>query len=307
MPEQPDVGGAPPGGDASRRFGPDRVMDVGLPGRAARLVLVDATETAIEAEFRHLAGRVAAIVMARAAAASLLIGSDLKNDERLAIQVHAEGPLKGFLVETDASLRFRGYTQIKALEGYDSGSLPYVFGLGARGRVQFLRSTAAGVFYRSLTALRFGDVAADLETALNQSQQTPSRLWLDHAYDRRVLRSGGALLQALPGAELSEFTALADRIATRAQAARPWPRDLDALCDALLPPDVERRTLSTRLAAFACRCTRERVVELLKSLGPPEEEQSYPPESRVTCVFCNDVFEIPSDELGGGGPVQGAP
>jgi molecular chaperone Hsp33 len=278
-------------------FAADRLLDVALPGFAARLVLIDASTTAFEAEFRHLAGRTAAVTLARAAAGALLLGSDLKNDERLAVQVRAEGPLAGLLVEADARLRFRGYTHKKVVPELDASSSPPTAGLGPVGRLQIIRSTGSQVVYRGVTALRTGDPADDLRAAMEESAQIPTRLWIDHGYERQLTHVVGAMLQAVPGHDAAAFKALAAAIDARVDAARPFPRDLMALLAALMPPDVERRPLGERPVGFACRCSRDKVVAMLKSLGPPEGGGGYPDENRVTCAFCNDVFEIAATDL----------
>jgi molecular chaperone Hsp33 len=278
-------------------IGADRLIDVALPGRAARLVLIDASATAFEAEFRHLAGRVAAVTLARAAAGALLLGSDLKNDERMAVQVRGEGPLKGLLVEVDAELRFRGYTHQKVIPDMDAATTPFERGLGSEGRMQVIRSTGAQVVYRGVTALRTGDPADDLGAAMDHSAQIPTRLWIDHGYGRQLTHAVGVLLQATPGRQPGDFARLAGAIDARAPAARPFSRDLRATLAAVLPADVERRILGERPVRFACRCSREKVVEMLRSLGPPEGEAVHPDENRVTCAFCNDVFAIDASDL----------
>jgi redox-regulated HSP33 family molecular chaperone len=108
----------------------DRLVSVTLPEHHCRLLLTDASGTAFEAEFRHLSGRVSAEVLARATVAAVLLGADLKGDERLSIQARCEGPIKGYLVEVDSKLNVRGYTQKKILRGFDRTRRPFVEGLG---------------------------------------------------------------------------------------------------------------------------------------------------------------------------------
>lgn len=277
-------------------LGADRLLEIGFPGRNFRLLITDVSATAFEAEFRHLSGRIASIVMARTAAASILLGADLKGDERLSIQIRSDGPLHGLLAESDAQLRFRGYTNKKALPGLDDGTPPFTVGLGAEGRVQLIRSTGSQVVYRGITALRNGDVASDLETALRDSTQIPSRLVLDHGYDRQLTFAAGALLQALPGCGPDEFESFAVEFERRAAAARPFGRDLDRLLGLLVPSGVEHRILLERPVGFACRCSRGKVVDMLRQLGPPEGGVHLP-ENGVTCVFCNDTYRITAEEL----------
>ncbi len=290
IPVVPRTSDAPP-------LGADRLLEVGFPGRNFRLLLADVSATAFEAEFRHLSGRIAAVVMARTAVASILLGADLKGDERLSIQVRSEGPLHGLLAEADALLRFRGYTNKKALPGLDDGAEPFTVGLGTAGRLQIIRSTGSQVVYRGITALQDGDVASDLETALRDSVQIPSRLVLDHGYDRQLTFASGALLQALPDCPPAAFESFATEFGRRAEAARPFGRDLDRLLAALVPADIPHRILLERPVGFACRCSREKVVDMLRQLGPPEGG-AHLPENGVTCVFCNDTYRITAEELG---------
>src|SRR5688572_21293111 len=95
----------------------DRLVSIVLPEHDCRLLLTDASGTAVEAEFRHLSGRVSAEVLARATVAAILLGADLKDDERLSIQARCEGRIEGWLVEVDSKLNFRGYTTKKTIRG----------------------------------------------------------------------------------------------------------------------------------------------------------------------------------------------
>jgi molecular chaperone Hsp33 len=259
---------------------------------------VDCSKTAFEAEFRHLSGRISAEVTARAAAAALLLGADLKDDERLSIQVKCEGPVKGYLVEVDALLNFRGYTQKKSLPALDRSERSFAEGIGRSGRLQVIRSTGAGIFYQGVTNLAAGDVASDLERSLLESQQIPSRLLIDHGYQVQLTFAIGLLLQALPGADPGAFSRLATAVSERAERSRPWPRDPETLAGVVLPESVNRKLLHSRPVTFLCRCSRERAINVLKLMGPPEGQTAYPEESRVTCAFCNDTYVVTASEIG---------
>ncbi len=296
QPETPE-GPANSTTSAGSAFGADRLLEIALEGRDMRLLVADVSSSAFEAEFRHLSGRLASETLARAAVAVVLIGADLKNDERLAIQIRTDGPVKGLLAEVDVDLRFRGYTNVKVLAGLDEGVVRQATAVGPEGRVQLIRSTGAQVVYKGITALRNGDIASDLEAALEESTQIPSRMWIDHGYDRQLTFASGALLQAMPGCTRQEFDELGAEISLRAEAAMPFGRDPEALVRALLGPDRVFRILRTRTVAFGCRCSRDKVVGILKQLGPPPETGEYPEESRVTCAFCSDLFTVSREEL----------
>jgi molecular chaperone Hsp33 len=105
------------------------------------------------------------------------------------------------------------------------------------------------------------------------------------------------LFQALPGADPEVFARLAEDLAGRAERARPWGRDLGALASRVLPEEVPRKVLGSRPVSFSCRCTRDRAINVLKLMGPPEGQTAYPEESRVTCAFCNDTYVVLASEM----------
>ena len=50
---------------------------------------------------------------------------------------------------------------------------------------------------------------------------------------------------------------------------------------------------------FQCSCSRDRVLGMLKGLGPDELAALRAEQGRaeVTCHFCNEVYEVGDDEL----------
>ena len=163
-------------------WGRDSLVAAVLPALPARVVAANVSGTVFEAEARHVSARLSAEVTARAAAAVILVGSDLKGDERLSMQVLSDGPLAGLLVEVDANLRFRGYTHRKTAGAHDHDGTPHTAALGTAGRLQMIRSTGGGITYQGITALGDGDLIADVERALRDSQQIPSCQIVDHGY-----------------------------------------------------------------------------------------------------------------------------
>lgn len=260
-----------------------------------RILVADASATAFESEFRHLAGRLSAEVTASLCAGCVLLSADLKQDERLSFQARLSGPLGGFLYEVDQDLNFRGSTHKKVLPDHDATATPIRDALGT-GSLQVLRSTSKGIVYQGITAMNAGNIAADLEQHLMESQQTLSRVRLDHGYDRQLTHAMGILLQALPTASEAGFERVANLICDRADSLRPWPREPEALL-AALTAGLSCRTVGNRSIQFRCRCTRARVIEMLKSIGPPEDGTGWPELSRVACAFCADLYEITPQEL----------
>ena len=291
MVEIPETSPAP----ASTPFGRDRLVQGIIEPEEVRILAVDATATAFESEYRHLSGRCSAEIVADLCAGAALLGADLKNDERLSFQARLSGPIGGFLCEIDRDLNFRGSTHKKTVPDLDAGSGRIAEAMGS-GSLQVLRSTAATVVYQGITTMEAGSVAADFERHLSESQQVASALVLRHGYDRQLVSAHGLLMQALPSATESGFERVATEIRRRADALAFWPRDPEALLAAVCS-GFGLRILGSREVRFRCRCNRERVVDMLRGMGPPEDGSGWPEVSRVGCAFCGDVFEIPPAEL----------
>ncbi len=276
-------------------FGVDRMIQAIIEPDDVRVLVADASATAFESEYRHLAGRLSAQVTASLCAGAVLLSADLKHDERLAFQARLTGPLGGFLYEVDQDLNFRGSTHKKVLPDHDTRGTPISEALG-KGSLQVLRSTSQGIVYQGITTMNAGNIAADLEQHLMDSQQTLSRVRLDHGYSHQLTHAMGILIQALPTASEAGFEKIANLVCDRADALRPWPRNPAALL-----ADVTRglscHTVGDRTIQFRCRCTRDRVIAMLKSVGPPEDGSGWPEVSRVVCAFCADIFEVTPDEL----------
>jgi molecular chaperone Hsp33 len=279
----------------STPFGRDRLVQAILEPSDIRVLVVDASATAFEAEYRHLSGRCSAEIVADLCAGAMLLGADLKNDERLSFQARVSGPIGGFLCEVDRDLNFRGSTHKKSLPDLDATEAPPSAALGT-GHLQVLRSTGRAVVYQGITEMESGAIAADFERHLSESQQVASKVRLKHAYDRQLVSAQGFMIQALPAASPADFDTIAAALCARAEALEVWPRDPEALLEAIAS-GLTYRIVGSRDVRFRCRCSRERVVDMLRGMGPPEDGSGWPEVSRVVCAFCGDAFEVPPSEL----------
>src|SRR4051794_3295397 len=125
----------------------DEILRAELKSRGAVAFAVDATGAAFEAEWRHLAGRVAAEALARLIAGTALAAGVLKDDEQLSLQIKTEGKLGGALVDVDAHGALRGYTQQKVIPVMDPGPSDISYAIGSRGTLTAIRSTAEAIRY----------------------------------------------------------------------------------------------------------------------------------------------------------------
>ncbi len=158
--------------------------------------------------------------------------------------------------------------------------------------------------YQGITQIEGETLALCAETYFAQSEQTPTRVRLAvgqlQTDDGLVWRAGGLLIQNIAGD--SDAREEAEDEWTRAQALFETTGE-----DELIDPTIPAETLLFRLfhedgvrlfqprplRAF-CRCSPERILNLLRSFPPEERRDMVTPEGniQVTCEYCSRVYDV---------------
>ena len=230
-------------------------------------------------------------VLGELLAACALLASTLKFEGSLVAQLSGDGPVRLLVVECTDALGMRAMAQWDAGRVEKLGpeaSLSDLAGGAEHGRLALtLDPKGAGTMYQGVVALEAGSIAGLIEHYLATSEQLDSRMLLATG------RGGaaGLLVQRLPGAS-DEDEATWQRVEVIAGAL-----NRDALLDAASAndaiasafPEDDVRVFKARPVAFACTCSRERVVRALRIAGLAEVESILAERGNVevTCEFCN--------------------
>lgn len=215
-------------------------------------------------------------------AAAALLSATLKFTGSLIMQVQGEGPVKLLVVECGADLTMR------AMAHWDGDladtDLP---GLVGEGRFVITIDPKKGrQTYQGIVDLEGGSVAAVLENYMRRSEQLDTRLWL--AADAHG--AAGMLLQKLPAGEDADADAW--NRATHL-GATVKPREL---LNVSAPEIIRRlfheediRLFDSTPVHFGCNCSRERVSNALRMLGPDEVRALLLETGTIEadCEFCN--------------------
>lgn len=241
--------------------------------------------------------------LGEAVAASVLLAATLKFEGTLSLQVQGQGPMHLLLAQCTSDLGVRAVARYRE-EPTASGLLALS---GATSLTVTLENDDLSQRYQGIVALDSDELSTSLQAYFENSEQLPTRLWL-HADESGV---SGMLLQ-----RLSDDT-VAGRSSNPTDQTTPSREDIeDAWVRAQLMADTlereELRTLSDREILrrlfneddvrlfestpvfFRCRCSRERVIGMLRSLGA-EEIRSVLTERgsvEVRCDFCNRAYQF---------------
>lgn len=268
-----------------------------------RACAADTTQLAEECRRRQQTDPTATVALGRLATAATLCGSLLKGAQRLALIVEGNGPLKRLQAETDAGGRVRATLKepVAGLPPRDD-RFDVAGAVGHAGFLHVVKDLGLGEPYRGMVQLATSEIGEDLAYYFATSEQTPSTVALGVELDTEahVAAAGGFLLQLLPGGDPELVETLEERL-TR------LPPTTTLLRQGVAPAAILERLLegipTTNLGStpvvFACTCSREQIVGVLRTLGLEELDEllEEPGEATVTCEFCKEHYHFDRGQL----------
>jgi molecular chaperone Hsp33 len=261
---------------------------------------------------RHDYPPAVANLLGEACALASLVGASLKFSGRLILQAQGDGPVSFVVCDYDTEGSLRGYCR------FDEERLREVSGGFALPGAKTL--LGHGVFtmtidqgpdmerYQGITSIEGETLALCAEQYFAQSEQTPTRVLLATAQVQDQgpahWRAGGMIIQNIAGD------------AARGSTDDAW-ETVQALFqslgeDELVDPTISGDTVlfrlfhedgvrvfgKTPLRAF-CRCSEERIVNVLRSFPPEERAEMVEPDGaiKVTCEYCSRTYEVAPDTV----------
>ncbi len=233
-------------------------------------------------------------LLGRTVAASALFTSAIKFDGRLSIHLRESGALRLLFAECTHDGQLRGIARWDETAPADQLRLEP----GARLAIT-IENAVTESRYQGLVPVEDTDLAHAFEGYFDRSEQLPTRIVLA-ATDQTC---GGIMLQQVAtsgGATIGD--------------ADGWNRVEHLLATLThgelldLPPEQVLRRLfheeGVRLQLaqplmFACTCSRERVGDMLRSLGRAENDAVLAEQGSIdiTCEFCNRHYVFDADDI----------
>lgn len=262
-----------------------------------RAVACSATRLADDICFLQGASPVASLALGRALAGAALLGSILKQGQRLALKFEGNGPMKRLITEIDWDGALRATV---AVPDAVADSVPEA--LGRAGFLTVTKDLGLKDPYNGMVQLYTSEIGEDLAYYLTDSEQIPSAVGVCTTLDQngRIAACGGFLIQSLPPSDEAAVERIMERIAglpplaTLLQTGTSPAQLLELLLDGLDANPLESTDLR-----FECGCSRAKVERAVLSLGQQElhqliEEQG---EAQVTCEFCRQSYLFERSEL----------
>ncbi|MGB9129188.1 MAG: Hsp33 family molecular chaperone HslO [Thiobacillus sp.] len=226
-------------------------------------------------------------LLGQLAVVATLITANLKQAGRLTFQLRGEGAVSLLVMDSDEQLRLRGMARAPA--ELSAGSLPELLGAGALT----LTLDTAGMRqpYQSHVPLQGETLAAVFEHYLEQSEQTPTRLWLAANHET----AAGLFLQALPGAEVRDPDGWnrVQLLAGTVKADELTGLGSIKLIESLFPEE-DVRVYDPRPVSYHCPRDPEKIESMLRGLGRTECDAVIAEhgEIRVHDDICNHEYVL---------------
>jgi molecular chaperone Hsp33 len=254
-------------------------------------------------------------MLAEAIALAIALSSTLKYDGVFTLQTKGDGPIRLLVADVTTSGGVRGYAQFDAAKlaelDITSGiaSVPRLLGAGYLAfTVDQGEDTER---YQGIVAIEGATLAECIHHYFRQSEQIAAgiKVAVDRGADG-AWRGGCLMVQRLPDEERSEF------LGTREELEDGWRRALilmgsstsEELTDPELSPEALLfrlfhedgvRVFRTHSVRAECRCSRERIDRVLRSLPLDERRDLGEPDGSVTvtCQFCNASYRFERDDV----------
>lgn len=278
----------------------DHIIRAIAPG--VRMVAAITTELAEEARRRHNCSPIAAAALGRTMTAALLLSETIKGDEPITIRVSGDGPLGDVVADTPTRHCVRGYVHNPDVElPAVNGKLAVGDGIG-RGMLHVTRFNPEREVFTGTVELVSGEIAEDLTRYLLESEQIPSTVGLGVLVDTdgHVSGAAGFLVQAMPDAADSVLLAIENNLSL---VSSPSHLAMEGMTAAgiirLLLAGISGDTVyEPEPISFCCTCSRERVADMLTSLGKNElDGMIVEKKAEVRCNFCNELYQFSESEL----------
>jgi len=222
-------------------------------------------------------------------ASIMLLASTLKMKGKMSLQLQGDGPVKLMMVECTDGHALRGIAQC---DDHVPSELQELIGNGRM--VITLEPDEGKERYQSIVNLHGQSLADALGDYLIRSEQLDTCLWL--SADGR--HAGGLLIQKLPSEWHEEELALWERVfhlsATIKSEELLHLSHREIIHRLYHEEDV--RVFEEEPICFRCSCSRDRVANMLRSLGYDEVHDIVQEQGsiRVACEFCNQKYEFDS-------------
>lgn len=225
-------------------------------------------------------------LLGEAIVSCLLLASSIKFEGSLNLQFQGDECLPLLLVQCDHELNVRAFAKFADnLEVID-----YATSFLQGQLVLTINQSNQPQAYESKVPIQATSMSENLMAYFAQSEQIPTRVWL--AVNDDV--AAGMLLQLMPGQDSmqrEQFWEYAVQLGQTVKEDELLNLDNETLLYRLYN-ETDIRLFDPRMTRFKCRCTPDRMKQVIKILGEKDAKEILKESEKITitCDFCNQQY-----------------
>jgi len=315
----------------------DRLVHATAADNQLRCMAAVTTGLVGEACRRHRTFPTASVALGRALTGGLLLGSSVKDLEKITVHFNCDGSIGNIIAQADAHGNVRGYvSNPEADVTHMNGRGKFdVRGVVGGGTLSVTRDAGFEIGllkepYHGSVPIVSGEIAEDFAFYLAKSEQVNSAVSIgvlmmvdpdddsarngataatglssngepEFSLDRlRVAAAGGYIIQMMPSADERLVRHLEETVSRTPQSTdmvRAGLSPVEMLTQAL--GDIELSVLEEKQPRFHCQCSRDRAMFIISALGREEIQDMLMKDNgaELRCHFCNEVYQITGKEL----------
>ncbi len=220
----------------------------------------------------------------------ILLASSIKFKGSISLQFNGDERLPLLLVQCDDDLQIRAFAKhqpdgtppsIDYHEAFIHGQMKLIIN-------QYHQTTQ----YESTVSIKSISMADNLMHYFAQSEQIATRVWF--AINQH--QAAGMLLQLMPGQntlQREQFWEYAVHIGQTISDHELLTLDNETILNRLYH-ETELRLYNKRKVQFKCQCTQEKMQQILRVLGPEENQKLLDERGSIDvyCDFCNQHYNF---------------
>ncbi|NLY20828.1 MAG: Hsp33 family molecular chaperone HslO [Tissierellia bacterium] len=263
------------------------------------------TELVSVASKAHETSATASAALGRALTATTMMSTNLKNDQDIMTMIIDGGGTIGKIVTVANNKgEVKGYVSNPTADAPSKheGKLDVGAIVGRNGSVQVIMDLGLKEPYVGQAPLISGEIAEDIANFFYISDQINSAVGLGVLVDvdLSIIAAGGFIIQLLPGVEEADIVRLEETLSKITSVTQMITDNLtpEDMLNELLP-GYELDILEKTELEFKCNCSKEKIKDLILSLGREEIENMIEEDkgAEVVCQFCNTAYQFNEDEL----------
>lgn len=272
--------------------------------KSVRVIVIDATDMVQKIRDIHNLSNLATAALGRVMIVSAMIASTLKDeDNRLTVQIKADGPLGSVVVCANKSLELKGYIQGANVELplNKEGKLDVSKGIGM-GTLTVIKDIGLKDPYIGTCELLSGEIGDDFAYYFNVSEQTPSVVSVGVLIgkDGNVAKAGGYIIQPLPDCDEKIIDKL-EQINVKIPSMTTLMSEGRSIDDIAqnTTGDNNIESVYEHNVEVKCDCSIERIKNTIIALGKKEAMDILKEQGilEISCRFCNKKYRFNQEQI----------